>query len=349
MLINRLDAVLAEISWEVLFVDDDSPDGTATLIQEIGSRDPRVRCLLRIGRRGLSSAFIDGMLTAESPYSALMDGDLQHDEAILPEMLAALKTGNKEIVIGSRYMEGAGTGEWGFGRVLVSRMAALLSKFLVPKGVTDPMSGFFMIRREIFMRIVRDLSGKGFKILLDLLASADKPLEFVEIPYTFRPRHAGESKLDSNVALEYLELLIEKSIGKIVSVRFSMFVTVGAAGVIVHMTVLGTFNQLLAISFDVAQGLAIWIAMTFNFFLNNLATYRDKPLKGGRIWYGLLTFYAACGLGAIVNFAVAVFLEERGIYWAVAGFSGAVAGAIWNFATTAVVTWGGTDSDRDPG
>ena len=210
-----MDAALADISWEVLFVDDDSPDGTATLIQEIGDRDPRVGCLLRVGRRGLSSACIDGMSAAESPYLAVMDGDLQHDEAILPEMLAALKAGNKEIAIGSRYMEGAGTGEWGFGRVLVSRMATLLSRFLVPKGVTDPMSGFFMIRRETFMRIVPGLSGKGFKILLDIFASAEKPLDFAEIPFIFRPRHAGESKLDGNVGWAYLQLLMEKSLGKI--------------------------------------------------------------------------------------------------------------------------------------
>jgi dolichol-phosphate mannosyltransferase len=339
-LVDKLDAALEGISWEVLFVDDNSPDGTADLVRQIGIQDPRVRCLLRINRRGLSSACIEGMSMAESPYLAVMDADLQHDEAILSEMLEAVKSGSGDVAVGSRYTDGGGTGDWGLVRRLESRFATWICSFLVPGKLTDPMSGFFVIRRETFMALVHRLSGRGFKILLDIFASAENKLDFVEIPYTFRLRHAGESKLTTRVAWEFLELILEKTVGRFIDIRFALFTAVGATGVLVHLSVLGIANQALSMPFAGAQALAIITAMTSNFALNNLITYRDRPLVGKGLLYGLLTFYAACSLGAVVNYAVAVLLSDQGANWALAGFAGAAAGAVWNFATTAVFTWG---------
>ena len=171
-LLRRVRPVLPDVAWEVVFVDDDSPDGTADLVRTLAAEDSRVRCLQRIGRRGLSSACVEGMLSTSAPYLAVIDADLQHDERLLPRMLEALKVGDTDIVIGSRYAAGGDIGEWSERRARLSRLATRISRALVPAQLTDPMSGFFMMRREVFTDAQRRLSSLGFKILTDLFASS---------------------------------------------------------------------------------------------------------------------------------------------------------------------------------
>lgn len=347
-LVERLERVLEGINWSALFVDDNSPDQTADVVGEVGRYQPRVKCLLRIGRRGLSSACIEGLQAAEAPYLAVMDADLQHDETILPRMLDALKQNGIELVVASRYSEGGDMSEWSRWRRFVSKTATYLAKMLFAHGSSDPMSGFFMLRRDLFEEVGRKLSGRGFKILLDFFLSADRPLAFQEVPYSFRLRHAGESKLDVRVTWDLIELLAEKTIGRVIPTRFLFFTGVGAFGILVHLAVLGLANQGLGFRFDVSQLMAILVAMTSNFYMNNVITYRDKSLKGKKILRGLLSFYIACGFGGFINFAVAVFVSETWGPWALAGFAGAVAGAVWNFSTTSIVTWGDqSHSDAD--
>ena len=338
-LIDRLAAVLNGLSWEIVFVDDDSPDGTADAVAAIAARDDRVRCIRRIGRRGLSSACIEGMLSCTAPYLAVMDADLQHDEALLPRMLEALKAGETDAAVGSRYVEGGSIDEWSSERAAISRLATRLGRTVIKADLGDPMSGFFMVERRAFLEAARHMSGTGFKILLDLFASSPRPLRFVELPYTFRRRHAGESKLDTMVAWEYLVLLGEKLFGGWIPVRFLLFVGVGALGLVVHLAVLGELLMGPGLSFPISQTAAVIIAMTFNFTLNNVFTYRDKRLKGLGFLRGLLSFYAACGLGALINLAVAVTLFDGGSPWWMAGAAGAVVGAVWNYAITAIFTW----------
>lgn len=339
-LLDRLETVLDGVSWEVVFVDDDSPDGTSDLVREIAARDDRVRCLQRIGRRGLSSACIEGMLASASPYLAVIDADLQHDESLLPRMLAVLKADSDvEIVVGSRYMEGGSTGDWGKERLFISRFATRLGQKLLKVDLSDPMSGFFMIRRSAFEAAVRQLSGKGFKILLDLFASSPRPLKFAELPFEFRERHAGDSKLDTLVVWEYFLLLAEKVFGPWLPVRFLMFLTVGGMGLVVHLSVLGLLLRGFGVAFAVSQALAVAVAMVFNFGLNNVFTYRDQRLRGWAILYGLLSFCAACSLGAFINYATAVYLYGLDFPWWLSGFLGAVVGAVWNYAISSVFTW----------
>ena len=347
-LVERLERVLEDINWSALFVDDNSPDQTADVVEDVGRRKPRVTCLLRIGRRGLSSACIEGMETSAAPFLAVMDADLQHDETILPEMLDALKQEGTEIVVASRYCEGGDMSNWSHRRRVASKTATLLANMLLAHGPSDPMSGFFMLRRELFEETGRSLSGRGFKILLDFFLSAGRPLVFREVPFSFRSRHAGESKLNARVTWDLIELLAEKTIGRFIPTRFLFFTGVGAFGILVHLAVLGLANQGLGFRFDVSQLMAILVAMTSNFYMNNVITYRDKPLKGKKILRGLLSFYIACGFGGFINFAVAVFVSETWGPWALAGFVGAVAGAVWNFSTTSIVTWGDqSHSDAD--
>jgi dolichol-phosphate mannosyltransferase len=338
-LVERLEAVLAGIEWEAIFVDDDSQDGTAEHVRAVGRTKPYIRCLQRLGRRGLSTACIEGVLASSAPFIAVMDADLQHDETLLPRMLAALKSEALDIVIGSRYVEGGGLGDWDQSRARMSDLATRLSRLVVKADLRDPMSGFFMMRRPAFEAAVRDLSGQGFKILIDLFASSPRPLAFKELPYQFRLRQHGESKLDTLVAWEYLQLLLDKLIGHVVPVRFALFAMIGGLGLFVHLAVLGVVLKAFGVDFTLAQSVATVTAMTSNFFLNNWFTYRDRRLHGWRLLRGLLSFYVVCSVGAFGNVGIAAYVFHADQSWWLAGIAGAIVGSVWNNATSAVFTW----------
>jgi len=337
LLIARLDVALRGIEWEVLYVDDDSPDGTAAKVRELAQTDPRVRCLQRIGRRGLSTAVIEGMLASSAPYLAVIDADLQHDESLLPQMLAAIKAEDLDVIIGSRHVAGGGVGDWDRRRVTISGFAARLARLIIAAELTDPMSGFFMVSRPAFERAVRRLSGQGFKILLDLFASTPVAYRFKEIPYVFSQRQHGESKLDSLAIWEYLMLLLDKLFGRYVPVRFVSFAAIGGSGVVVHFLTL--YFALKAVEFPVAQALATVVAMTSNFVLNNMLTYRDRRLVGRRFVTGLGSFYAVCSLGAVANVGIASAAFAHHYTWWLSGLAGAAVGVVWNYAVSSVFTW----------
>ena len=344
VLIAKLDQALAGRKWEAVFVDDDSPDGTADAARELARLDTRVRVIQRIGRRGLSSACIEGMCATAAPLVAVIDGDLQHDETLLPAMLDRLQAdGGLDLVVGSRFAVGGGTGDWDRDRVAKSAFATRLSRRVLKGDLTDPMSGFFMIRTDIARRLSPELSGIGFKILLDLMTASPAPLAFAELPYTFRTRAEGESKLDHVVAMEYLIALYDRMFGRFVPVRFAMFSAIGVLGVGVHMAVLTPI--LLAFgdrSFLIAQIIAAVMAMTFNFFLNNALTYRDRRLKGGKeLADGWVSFCAVCSVGLIANVGVAGFLHDvRDGAWVVSALVGVLIGAVWNYALSSRFVWG---------
>jgi dolichol-phosphate mannosyltransferase len=339
-LVQRVDRCLPGIDWEIVFVDDDSADGTLKVLHDASRADPRVRYLQRIGRRGLASAVVEGILSTSAPYIAVMDADLQHDESKLADMLRRLETSNCDIVIGSRYVESGGTGDWSEHRRRISDVATKLTRLVLRTTVSDPMSGFFMLRREAFNSSVRRLSNMGYKILLDILVSAQRPLVVAEVPYVFRSRQHGESKLDSAVTWEFLMLLLDKTVGRVVPGRFVMFTLVGGLGVFVHMLVLAAANRGLDVAFLTSQLAATAAAMTFNFFANNLLTYRDKRLKGfWQLTRGLLSFYAVCGLGAVSNVGVATVLFREDYSWWLSGLAGILVGAVWNYAASSMFTW----------
>jgi dolichol-phosphate mannosyltransferase len=340
---RRLSECLSDVSWEVIFVDDDSPDGTPMSVRDVAAADSRVRLVHRIGRRGLSSACIEGMLASTAPFVAVMDADLQHDERLLPQMLAELKAGDLDIVVGSRHVEGGSLGEWASDRKLASGLATRLSGLVLKADLKDPMSGFFMLRRELIDEVAHDLSAIGFKILLDIFVSAKRPLRFKELPYTFRTRLAGESKLDNVVAWQYIAMLLDKSVGRYVPVRFIAFASIGGLGVFVHMAVLSLVFLVLGETFVVGQTAATLVAMTFNFFLNNWFTYRDRRLKGWGLLRGWISFTLACSLGAVANVGIATYLfntaPQGGSWWVLSAVAGIIVGSVWNYAVTSVYTW----------
>jgi dolichol-phosphate mannosyltransferase len=337
-LLGVLDEALSGIVWEAIFVDDNSSDGTADLIRSIGRTNIRVRVLQRLGRRGLSSAVIEGMMATSAPILAVIDADLQHDETLLPRLYASVREG-ADLAAGTRYAESGGVGEWDARRHDASRGATWLARSILKTPLSDPMSGFFVISREALQRSLPRLSGGGFKILLDIAASAPERLKLVELPYVFRTRHAGTSKLDTIVVAEFLKLLADKAIGHIIPIRLLMFLMVGGVGVAVHLGILGTLLFTGLVSFPVAQAAAVWAAMTFNFTLNNVFTYADRRLRGIRLLTGLLSFYAVCLVGAAANVGVGTYIHGTDQSWWLAGVAGALIGAVWNFAASSVITW----------
>ncbi|MFA5990038.1 MAG: glycosyltransferase family 2 protein [Sphingomonas sp.] len=342
VLVARLDAALAGYAWEAIFVDDDSPDGTANAARAIARQDCRVRVIQRFGRRGLSSACVEGVCATAAPLVAVIDGDLQHDEALLPQMLTVLEADRKcDVVIGSRFVAGGGTGEWDRDRVAKSALATRLARFVLKAELSDPMSGFFMVRTELVRALAPGLSAIGFKILLDILTTSPRPLRFVELPYIFRLRAEGESKLDHVVAVEYLIALYDRMFGRIVPVRFAMFSVIGTLGVGVHFAVLGA-GLALGARFLPAQIAAAFAAMTMNFFLNNALTYRDRRLRGVRqLVDGWVSFCAVCSVGLVANIGIAAFLHDvRAGTWAASALVGVLVGAVWNYALSSRFTWG---------
>lgn len=340
-LVARIEDALGPDGWEVLIVDDDSKDGTADEARDLALSDRRVRVIQRIGRRGLASAAIEGFCATAAPFAAVMDADHQHDPALLPRMLAALKEGEAQICVASRFAEGASTADWDEPeRERLSGFANAIARRITGVELTDPMSGYFMLPTATARALVPRLSGIGFKILLDLLATADSPMTVKEFPLNFSKRREGESKLDRAVLFDFLAGLYDKTLGRVIPTRFALFGTVGALGVVVHYAVLGALLAVAA-AFWQAQLAAVITAMSFNFWLNNWLTYRDKRLKGwSEVLRGWAGFCLTCAIGAFANVAVATFLNEQGVFWALAALAGILIGSVWNYALSSRFVWG---------
>ncbi len=353
-MVARLDAALQGVAWEAIFVDDNSPDGTADEARRISLEDPRIRVIERIGRRGLASAAIEGMCATAAPIVAVMDADQQHDPALLPQMLAAVEGGEYDLAYASRFAEGASTEAWGRpDRVKASGLANRIANKVTGVELSDPMSGYFMISADTLRADAHRLSGVGFKILLDILATVDRPLKVKEFPLNFAARAEGESKLDQTVVFEFLVGLYDKWLGRIIPTRFALFGTVGAMGVAVQLSALWILLKLIAgerfvygnwsesTTFNTANTLAAIIAMTFNFVLNNELTYSDKRLRGfGPVMRGWAQFGLTCSLGLLTNIGSAAVLKTIGFHAVVAVIVGIVLGSVWNFALSSRFVWG---------
>lgn len=337
-MVAALDIALYGTRYEIIFVDDWSTDGTPEAVANAALGRSDIRLIRRYGRRGLSSAVVEGALATVAPIVAVIDADMQHDESLLPRLIASVASENADVAIGSRYVTDGSVGDWDATRARGSRIATTLSRSLLKVDVADPMSGFFAIRREIVIAALPKLSSMGFKILLDLLVSAPQPLKVVELPFTFRERNAGSSKLDSTVAIDLAMMLADKSIGRWIPARLLMFGLVGAIGLVVHLSLL-SIGLAVGAGFSTAMALAVVGAITFNFVLNNSLTYRDRRLKGAAWLWGLVSFYAVCGIGAIANVGVGSIAFNSHYSWWLAGVAGAAVGSVWNFAASSALTW----------
>jgi dolichol-phosphate mannosyltransferase len=338
LLVEKLARAIDGVEWEVVFVDDNSPDDTAAVVREIGERDARVRCVRRIGRRGLSGACIEGMLASQAKYVAVMDADLQHDETLLIAMLEKLR-GGIDLAVASRYVTGgSAAGLAGARREQASKVSTALARKLLGVTLTDPMSGFFMMRRDRFEELAPQLSSQGFKILLDIVATARGSLRIAELPFVFGERQHGESKLDTRVALDFAALILSKLTNDAVSFRFLLFCLVGLTGIATHMAVLQVAVGL-GTRFGWAQTIATFVAITWNFVFNNMFTYRDQRLAGRQFVTGLIWFQVICAVGAISNVGIATVIYRYDPQWWIAGLGGALMGAVWNYVVSAAFVW----------
>ncbi len=340
LVVERLEELLADFAWEVVFVDDDSDDGSAEVLLDLSRTHSHVRAIRRMGRRGLASACLEGMASSSAEIFAVMDADLQHDESLLPEMISALQSDpSLDLAIGTRYFGRGGVGNWSQGRQVVSRMATRIEKAVLRTPLSDPMSGFFALRRQVFEETVRQMTGKGFKILLDIVLSSRRELRTREFPYEFKARQHGQSKLDVVVGLEYLYLLADKTLGRVVPVSFVLYVMAGLSGLLLHLVVLGLLFRILDFPFLTSQIAATVVAIISNFLINNAVTFRAFRLKGVLLVPGLTAYMAICGLGAIVNVQSAEYLFHHSIHWWFAGVAGALIGAVWNYAVSTQIVW----------
>ena len=338
-LLARLEATLAGVVWEAIFVDDDSPDGTAQQVKTIAAHDPRVRCLRRVNRRGLAGACIEGILGSSAPYVAVIDADLQHDETLLPRMLDSLRSGRSDLVVATRFGAGGSAEALSPTRETGSRLARRLARMIGGVTLSDPMSGFFAIRRDRFDPLAASLSPHGFKILLDIVLRARGTLRITEEPFVFGSRVYGESKLDALVVLEYLGLLISRASLDTVTAGFLSRALVGVIGLGVHLAALRA-GLASGLPFLQAYTLGALIALGANFLITNLLlTHHDRRLRGWAVIPGLLVFGVTSALGLVAGIGTAAWLYALRPVWWLAGSAGAVIGAVCGRATSPRFVW----------
>lgn len=344
LVLQNLRSILNDIPYEIIVVDDNSPDGTWNVAREIAERDEHVHVIRRVGRRGLSSAVIEGFLASKGTVLAVMDADGQHDLQLLPTLYAAV-TGGSDLALGSRYVAGGSVGQWDERRHTMSKIATALAMRLCKVKATDPMSGFFAIERKAFEEILPRLNPMGFKILLDLLVHAPATLRVTEVPFTFGARMHGESKLSRRVQIEFLEYIYDAAFGRILPLTFIEYCVVGTLGVAVNLATYFLVQTMLsgasAFEFEGWPLLAgIEAAILFNFLLNNAWTFSYAKLRGAAAVTGFIRYNAVCVIGALANIAVASYLYSSQTLGALGSLAtGAALGMIWNYTISRLFTW----------
>ena len=268
-----------------------------------------------------------------------MDADLQHDETLLADMFDALKRDEADLVIATRYGKGGDAASHRPFRLWLSQLATRLTRGILDVDVSDPMSGFFAIKRPMFDKLARNLSSHGFELLFDLLATTKDPPRIKELPYSFRTRLHGETKLDARVGMDFLELLLAKATRDLVPLRFLSFALVGLIGTVVHLAVLSFAYEIFNVPFMTAQIIAAFASMTSNFVLNNELTYAECRLRRLGALKGLALFYVVCSLGMLSNIGVANWLFVANSKWWVSGLIGSLVGLVWNYAVSTTLVW----------
>lgn len=330
-------ARLAHLRHEIVVVDDSRDDRTAAVVRAFAGDGRSVRLLRRQGGSGLASAAIAGWDAARGRLLAIMDGDGQHDPALVTRMVEACAREQADVVVASRYLESRASGLGGL-RHAMSRAAVMLTHGLLGVRLADPMSGCFLMTRQWYRHVRPRLSGVGFKILVDVVASGTRRPRTAQIATVLGERRGGRSKMSVRVALELVMLLLEKRSGGLVPARMAMFFAVGLTGLAVHLAVVAALVYA-GWPFWAGQAAAILTAMTWNFLLNNSLTFGDRKLHGRRMLRGLLLFYLACLGGSFINEGVALGLHALGLHWSLAALAGGGVAALWNYHASKRTAW----------
>jgi dolichol-phosphate mannosyltransferase len=327
--------------WELIFVDDNSSDGTRLEIEQLSRRDRRVRLINRVGRKGLASAASEGFLCAVYDHCVLIDADLQHDINNINVMAEEVAQSGNDLVISSRFKVNQTLG-LSSARTRLSIVGNGMIDLILRRQLTDPLSGCFLIRRERYLALHPSLILSGFKILFDILSCPDgRQLTVSEIPIKFLNRHSGESKLRKTVMLEFMGTYVTRMVERVIPLSFIKFSMIGALGVLLHYLILSFFLKLSGFDFAVSQLVTSYLVMVSNFLLNNRYTFSANRLFGGQLVFGLMKFMFFCSFGALISLSFAFYLKDTGLSPVAAGVLGTVAGSLWNFVLNSLYTWRG--------
>jgi len=351
--ISEVAAALEGFEYEIVVADDNSPDGTCEKAEKIAQINPRVRVIRRLKNPGLSPAVIEGFLAAKGDYVACIDADCQHDPRILPRMVDALASG-AELAVGSRYVSGGGTGEWNLFRRFESWVATKLAQLFLGVALRDPMSGYFILRREDFGKVCTQLDARGFKILLEIVSRL-APSRLEEIPYTFRARVAGQSKLSSIVILQYLSQLWRlSSVSRYTSVRFIKFAMVGTSGVFINLCIFMALSRIVGIQDWRISAAASLVSNLSNYVANNAWTFLDRGHRGKAMVRGYVSYLFMSVAGLLASTLMFAALSH-GFYrqfstHLIGNYSGPITlgfqltsiliGTLFNYELNRRVTWG---------
>jgi len=335
-LVREITAALGTMVWELIVVDDNSPDGTAETARAFATVDPRIRVIQRMEVRGLASAAVAGFNAARADTMVLLDADLQHDPAHIPALVAALP--GKDLVAACRVLDGEEEG-LSAPRTALSRTANWLVQTLLGAKLSDPMTGYFAMTRSFYEGAKQRLSAVGFKILVDLLASSSTKPRIGEVAMRMRVRGEGRSKLDARVMADLAALVVDKRSGGLIPARFVLFGFVGASGIIVQVGVFAALQRAGVAVPEIAQAIAILIAMTSNYILNNMLTFRDRRLTGSGFVRGWFAFALGCAIGSVANLSVFSVLHRSLVSDIVASALGAIVGSVSNYILAQRLTW----------
>jgi dolichol-phosphate mannosyltransferase len=340
LIIPRLQAVLKPFSYEILIMDDNSPDGTYELAERLAADTPQIRAVRRLANRGLSQAVAEGFSVAKGKFMLVMDADMQHDETVIPDFIARFRAG-ADIVVGTRKAHGGAIENWSYMRRFISWGATRLAEIFLPQTCSDPMSGYFGLSRSFYNRISAEINPRGFKILLEILARA-RHATIAEVGYTFRPRQHGESKLTASVALAYLVALYDLKFGRYLPLRFVKYALVGVSGICVNALMFWLSRNCFAMRDSHSLIMAILVSIASNFFLNNHFTFSDRRLTGFRnLLWGYLKYNFICLGGAFINYAITMNLrQEFALNIDLANLVGVGVATFWNYFINLNLTWG---------
>jgi dolichol-phosphate mannosyltransferase len=325
----------------LIFVDDNSSDGTADFIKSFEGQTPfDIVCIERIGRTGLSSAITEGIMAADTELVAVMDCDGQHRAHDLFTMLYTALAKDADIVIGSRFKTVNSQGSHQGLRQWLSKTGIWLANLMLKQKLSDPLTGFFLVKRSSFREVARLTSNSGFKIVLDYLFHyRRKPIRVEEVQISFEARHDGESKLDSRILLEFADQIASRLSHGLIPERFVLFSLTGTLGIAVHMLAVYVLYDLAGLPFRWGVLGATLTAMVFNFSLNNRITFRRFRLRG-RDWFrGLVVFVLVCSIGAAANVGVAGYLNDHANSWQVSALAGVFVGTVFNFGLSRRFVW----------
>ena len=342
-LINQLLKLEILHELEIIIVDDNSCDGTSSLVRKYAQNDRRIRLISRLGRSGLSSAIKEGCLCASGDVIAVMDADGQHDPSNIKKALEKLYFARVDLIVGSRFLEGSLIKGLSKSRENSSSFAnklARLSLYGFYNNLTDYMSGFFIFKRKACIKFIEKIDVNGFKFLYELLVISKGKLKTCEVPLVFEERIYGESKLDLPVVWDFLISLIHTFSKRIVPRRAISFALVGSIGVFVQLATIYLILGLTKFNFENILPIGVIIAASSNFTINNLLTFRSNKLKGKSFYFGLMKFLLVSSLPMIANIGVTnLFYNQLSINTLFSQLAGILVVFIWNYAASSKVVW----------